>query len=99
MTTVLLSDPAVVEFQVTQTPHGADVSVATKAECNTESLRRGLVDLMAGAGLADPQVTIRQVDALDRLWSGKSAIPAPLIVAGPQIAVGRRVMLRVHELR
>ncbi|MGO9962791.1 MAG: phenylacetate--CoA ligase family protein [Acidimicrobiales bacterium] len=71
MTTVLLSDPAVVEIQVTQTPHGADVSVATKAECNTESLRIGLVDLMAGAGMADPQVTIRQVDTLDRLWSGK----------------------------
>jgi phenylacetate-coenzyme A ligase PaaK-like adenylate-forming protein len=71
MTTVLLSDPAVVEVQVAQTPHGADVSVAAKAACNTEGLRRSLVDLMAGAGLADPQVTIRQVDALDRLWSGK----------------------------
>jgi phenylacetate-coenzyme A ligase PaaK-like adenylate-forming protein len=71
MTTVILSDPAVVQLQATQTPRGADVSVATKAECDTEGLRRGLVDLMRSAGLADPQVTIRQVDALDRLWSGK----------------------------
>jgi phenylacetate-coenzyme A ligase PaaK-like adenylate-forming protein len=71
MTTVLLSDPTVIEFQVTQTPQGADVSVATKAERNTESLRRGLVDLMAGAGVVDPQVRIHQVAALDRLWSGK----------------------------
>jgi phenylacetate-coenzyme A ligase PaaK-like adenylate-forming protein len=71
MTTILLSDPAVIEIQVAQTPRGADVSVATKAECNTEGLRRGLVDLMAGAGMVDPQVTIRRVDALDRLWSGK----------------------------
>jgi len=71
MTTVLLSDPGVVETQVTQTPRGADVSVATKGECNIEGLRRGLVDLLARAGLFDPQVTIREVDALDRLWSGK----------------------------
>jgi len=71
MTTVLLSDPAVVEIQVVQTPRGADISVATNAECNTEGLRRGLADLMSSAGLVDPQVTIRRVDALDRLWSGK----------------------------
>jgi hypothetical protein len=69
--TELLNDSKVVEFQVTQTPRGADVSVATKGECNIEGLRRGLVDLMAKAGLVDPQVTIRELDALDRLWSGK----------------------------
>lgn len=78
MTTVLLSDPEVVEIQVTQTPHGADVSIATKGECNIEGLRRGLVDLMASAGLFDPQVTIREVDALDRLWSGKQRQFQPL---------------------
>jgi phenylacetate-coenzyme A ligase PaaK-like adenylate-forming protein len=71
MTTVLLSDSAVVEIQVTQTPRGADVSVATKTGCDIQGLRRGLVDLMSSAGLVDPQVTIREVDALDRLWSGK----------------------------
>jgi len=71
MTTVLLSDPDVVELQVTQTPRGADISVATKGECNIEDLRRGLVELMTKAGLRDPQVTIREVNALDRLWSGK----------------------------
>lgn len=69
--TELLNDSTVVEFQVTQTPRGADVSVATKGECNIEGLRRGLVDLMARAGLVDPQVTIRELDALDRMWSGK----------------------------
>ncbi len=78
MTTVLLSDPEVVEIQVTQTPRGADVSFATKGECNIEGLRRGLVDLMASAGLFDPQVTIREVDALDRLWSGKQRQFQPL---------------------
>jgi phenylacetate-CoA ligase len=71
MTTVLLSDPDVVEMQVTQTPRGADILVATKGTCNVEGLRRGLVELMSKAGLHDPQVTICEVDGLDRLWSGK----------------------------
>jgi len=71
MSTVLLSDPGVVELQVRQTPRGADISVATNGECNFEGLRRGFVDLLAKAGLPDPQVTIQEVDALDRLWSGK----------------------------
>ena len=26
---------------------------------------------MAAAGLLDPQVTVKEVDGLDRLWSGK----------------------------
>lgn len=68
---VILGDPDVVELQVTQTPRGADISVAAKGQCDVEGLRRGLVDLMAKAGLADAQVAIREVDALDRLWSGK----------------------------
>jgi phenylacetate-CoA ligase len=71
MTTVLLSDPDVIELQVSQTRRGADVSLATKGPCDIESLRRGLVELMSKAGLRDPDVTIREVDALDRLWSGK----------------------------
>ena len=71
MTTVLLSDPGVIELQVTQTARGADVSLATNGTCDVESLRRGLVDLMTKAGLRDPHVTVREVDALDRLWSGK----------------------------
>ena len=71
METVLLSDPKVAEFQVVQTRRGADVSIACKGQCNTEGLRRALVDLMVRAGLDNPQVTIREVDALDRLWSGK----------------------------
>jgi phenylacetate-CoA ligase len=71
VTTVLLSDPNVVEMQVTQTPRGADISVATKGPCNIEGLRRGLVELMTCAGLCEPLVTMREVDSLDRLWSGK----------------------------
>jgi phenylacetate-coenzyme A ligase PaaK-like adenylate-forming protein len=71
MDTVFLRASGVVEYQVIQTPRGADVSVVTRGESNIEGLRRGLVGLMAKSGLADPQVTIREVDALDRLLSGK----------------------------
>jgi phenylacetate-CoA ligase len=71
MTTVLLSDPNVLELQVTQTPRGADVSIATKGPCDFERLRTGLADLMNKGGLSNPQVTVREVDVLDRLWSGK----------------------------
>ncbi len=71
MTSVLLGDPGVVEFQVSQTVDGADVSVAAKEGCNIEGLRRGLVDLMSRPGLTDPEVTIREVDGFDHLWSGK----------------------------
>jgi phenylacetate-coenzyme A ligase PaaK-like adenylate-forming protein len=78
METLLLSDPNVVEFRLVQTSRGTDASIATQGECNIEALRRRLVDLFARSGLADPQVTIREVDALDRLWSGKVSQFLPL---------------------
>jgi len=68
----------VVDVQVTRTPHGTDVSLATTTECDRERPRRGRVDLMANAGTTDPQLTIRQVDALDRLWSPKPDHLQPL---------------------
>jgi phenylacetate-coenzyme A ligase PaaK-like adenylate-forming protein len=71
MTTVLLSDPGVVEMQVTQSTRGAVVSLVTAGRCDTEALRIGLIALMARAGLVDPEVTVREVASLDRLWSGK----------------------------
>ena len=72
MTTVLLGDPGVVEFQVTQTPRGARrLGCHQGKSATSKRLRRGLVELMAAAGLLDPQVTIKEVDGLDRLWSGK----------------------------
>jgi len=78
METLLLSDPNVVEFRLVQTSLGTDASIATQGECNIEALRRRLVDLFTRSGLADPQVTIREVDALDRLWSGKVSQFQPL---------------------
>jgi len=71
MAGVLLSDPDVVEFQVTQTPLGADISVVTNKPSDTGALRGRLVELMSKAGVPDPQVTVRELGSLDRLWSGK----------------------------
>ena len=80
---LFLSAPAVVGLQVTQTRRGADVAVIIDRDCNLESLRCGLIDLMARSGVADPQVTIRAVDALERLWSGKVQKFQPLPHATP----------------
>jgi phenylacetate-coenzyme A ligase PaaK-like adenylate-forming protein len=71
MTTVLLANPKVVEFQVTQTHRGLDVSAVTKKDFDVEALRLGLIDLLNRSGLIDPQVNIAQVEALKRTWSGK----------------------------
>lgn len=69
--TVLLSDPHVVGLQVSQTPRGAAISVVTRGACEIEAIRRRLHELMATSGIADPLVTIHEVDALERLASGK----------------------------
>lgn len=68
---ILVNDSHVTGLQASQTPRGADVAIIVDGECDIELLRQGLVDLMAGAGVPDPQVSIREVAALERLWSGK----------------------------
>jgi phenylacetate-CoA ligase len=76
--TVLLADPHVVEMQVTQTPRGAVVSIVTRETCNVEALHDDLRRLMIRSGLLDPHIVIRQVDSLDRMWSGKLRTFEPL---------------------
>jgi phenylacetate-coenzyme A ligase PaaK-like adenylate-forming protein len=71
MTTVLLADPHVVEMQVTQTARGAAVSVVCRGRCELEAIESGVATLMRKSGLGDPEVTARQVDSLERMWSGK----------------------------
>ena len=71
MSGVFLSDPDVVEFQVTQTPFGADVFVVTNKPCDSGALTDRLVELMTNAGLSAPVVTVCEIASLDRLFSGK----------------------------
>jgi phenylacetate-CoA ligase len=79
---VLLNDPTIGDLQVTQTRRGADVAVVPSGACDIERIRLRLVELMAGSGLRDPEVTIRTVDQLERLWSGKVRKFQPLPARG-----------------
>lgn len=71
MMTLFVADPDVIEFQIAQTQRGLDVAIATSGHCDKERIRRGLTELMVKAGIDQPEVVIREVDALERLWSGK----------------------------
>jgi phenylacetate-CoA ligase len=74
---IFLASPGVADFFVGQTDRGVDVSVATDGSCDSERLRGELVDLLARHGVATPEVRVREVEAPDRLWSGKVRQFAP----------------------
>ncbi|MGC1238084.1 MAG: hypothetical protein WA860_04770 [Acidimicrobiales bacterium] len=71
MESILLGDPNVVEFQVTQSRNGMVVSLVTQGECDTEALSANFVRLMTRAGLTNPDISIIKANSLERLWSGK----------------------------
>lgn len=75
---VLLGDPNVVEVQVTQTQRGIVVSIVAQGECDTVQLRDNLVELLGRSGLDDPEVTVVEVESLERMWSGKLRQYEPL---------------------
>ena len=57
------------EYQVRQTPAGADIAVRTSAKLDTESLRGELLEGLAALGLAQPQVTVAAVEEIERAES------------------------------
>jgi phenylacetate-CoA ligase len=59
----------VLEYQVRQTPGGADIVVRTSAKLDTESLRRELLQSLAALGLAQPQVSVADLEAIERVES------------------------------
>lgn len=75
--TALLGAPGVADFFVARTDGGIDVSIVTGGQCETEQLRRRLVEVLAKHGVARPEVQLRQVGAPERLWSGKVRQFAP----------------------
>jgi phenylacetate-CoA ligase len=82
--TPLLSDPAVREFQVRQTGRGADVAAAADGDLDVTALAGAVRDGLRQAGLADPRVTVRRVDAVDRdPLTGKARRFVPLGVRTP----------------
>jgi phenylacetate-CoA ligase len=63
---VLGEDPRIAEYQVVQTPDGADVRVCVHGDPDLDGLARRLEASLAESGLAAPRVTLRRVDGLDR---------------------------------
>ncbi len=61
----------IVEYQVRQTPTGADIDVRTSAPIDTEALAAALTRDLTTLGLVDAQVSVREVAALDRQQTGK----------------------------
>jgi phenylacetate-CoA ligase len=67
---VLGRERGVVEYQVRQTPDGAEVLVIG-ALADPAALGRRLAAELAGLGLPDPSVAVRPVDRLERQATGK----------------------------
>jgi phenylacetate-CoA ligase len=62
----LLRAPAVREFQVRQTERGADVAAVTDGDVDAAAVTAAVKESLRQAGLPDPQVILRRVNALDR---------------------------------
>jgi len=75
---VLGSERTVAEYQVRQTPRGAAVDVVAGGECGVDRLAQRLVDALRALGVADPEVTVRRVDAIPRQAAGKLTRFVPL---------------------
>jgi phenylacetate-CoA ligase len=75
---LLLAWPGVADFYVEQTARGADISVVPYGPYDGERLRAELVALLAGLGVPDPEVDVREVAEPKRLWTGKVRQFAPL---------------------
>ena len=57
--------PAVLDYQVRQTGRGAAVSVIAERSLDVDELRCDLALALARAGIAQPEVSVRCVEALD----------------------------------
>ncbi len=69
---VLGRDSAIVEYQVRQSPRGAEVIlVCAGGPVDPGDLSGKLQDALARAGLADPEIAVTTVDDIPRLATGK----------------------------
>ena len=57
------------EYQVRQTPAGADIAVRTSAQLDTDALSRELVEALTELGVARPQVSVAEVEDIERTGS------------------------------
>jgi phenylacetate-coenzyme A ligase PaaK-like adenylate-forming protein len=76
---VLLSAPAIREFQVRQTERGADVAAVIDGDLDHAAVTAALEQSLRQVGLTGPRVVIRRVEALDRdAMTGKARRFIPL---------------------
>jgi phenylacetate-coenzyme A ligase PaaK-like adenylate-forming protein len=68
---VLVRDPAVTEYQVHQTADGAEILLRHETPVDSDALAASVVAALGEAGLANARVTVRSVDSIPRLGSGK----------------------------
>lgn len=68
---VLGRDQGIVEYQVLQTTHGANIRVVAGAAVDLSSVAREIEQGLVLLGLGHPQVSIEVVDQLDRKATGK----------------------------
>jgi phenylacetate-coenzyme A ligase PaaK-like adenylate-forming protein len=57
------------EYHVRQTPAGADIAIRTSAQLDTEALSRELLKALAEHGVASPQVSVAEVEEIERTGS------------------------------
>jgi phenylacetate-coenzyme A ligase PaaK-like adenylate-forming protein len=77
----ILCDPAIVEYQVRQTPLGASISIRGGAG-DLPRLHRELVEALQRAGLAEPALELAVVDEIERNATGKLKRFVPLAEPG-----------------
>ncbi|MCU0307785.1 MAG: phenylacetate--CoA ligase family protein [Thermoleophilia bacterium] len=63
---VLGADARIEEYQVVQTPRGADVRLVATGPVDAEGMAREIADALGQAGVGDPEVVVRVVDRLER---------------------------------
>jgi phenylacetate-coenzyme A ligase PaaK-like adenylate-forming protein len=63
---LLLHAPAVREFQVRQTEHGADIAAVIDGDFDLPAVTAAVEQSLRQAGLTRPRVGFRRVSALDR---------------------------------
>jgi phenylacetate-CoA ligase len=68
----------VVEYQVTQTPHGATIVMCCNGEVDLQHVRQSLVGDLRRLGLSDPQIELARVETIERVVSGKLKRFVPL---------------------
>jgi phenylacetate-CoA ligase len=68
---ILGREPAISEYQVQQTPTGAEIIVCADGPFDDESVNHKLEDALAHSGCPAPTVTITVVESIPRLATGK----------------------------